>query len=436
MVYYFSLADSWWLVVVSYTSFLTFSMASQAGRARELLAGRTPYFHMLAWSLPLVLTIAILATNRVEGSAISGICLVGYSVPVERLVWVLLPHTAVLCLAATYTGRTVRLLGGLGWGGAAPPGQARVRCTVARILGFTGGLAACLITALACHAHTAAHHTTWRAALDKLVLCNLRVGLGTQDSGQCVLASRPRLGLLQLELLSVFLAGLLCATWVATRASLATWRCALARLLGRAPARPVRLSKHQLIAQAFAKRAELQAAGRLSLSFHSEHGDPLGLGGHSVQSSGEFSSAWAAALPHLVTRRGGLCGPEQLGLARRNSVDSVSNISRSVSIRSGVFSWLGRAGEHSLDSSLASAAPGLSDLARLQSIYDEATRSTGKKRSKREFFRSHRTRLRRPWSRSSSRRQSTTSRASENSSVFSQLSQVGRTCQSTLQDVL
>ena len=50
--------------------------------------------------------------------------------------------------------------------------------------------------------------------------------------------------------------------------------------------RPVRLSTHQQIAQAFAKRAELQAAGRLNLSFHSEHGDPLGLGGHSVQSSG------------------------------------------------------------------------------------------------------------------------------------------------------
>lgn len=60
-----------------------------------------------------------------------------------------------------------------------------------------------------------------------------------------------------------------------------------------------------------------------------------------------------------------------------------------------------------------------SDLDRLQSIYDETVR--GKKRSKRDFFRSHKQKLR-PWSRVSGRRRSVTSRTDSNtSSVFSQV---------------
>jgi smoothened protein len=39
---------------------------------------------------------------------------------------------------------------------------------------------------------------------------------------------------------------------------------------------PVRLKKHKVIAQAFAKRKTFNKAGRLSLSFHSTHEDPVG----------------------------------------------------------------------------------------------------------------------------------------------------------------
>ena len=132
------------------------------------------------------------------------------------------------------------------------------------------------------------------------------------------------------------------------------------------------------------------------------------------ETSGDFSSGWAAALPHLVTRRPGLCGAQELGLARRASIDSVSNISRSVSIRSGRFSWLG-----SRKGSAESQEIGQSDLDRLQAIYDETIK--GKKRSKRDFFRTHRQKVLKPWSRLSSRRNSVTSRGSSSSSVISQV---------------
>ena len=87
------------------------------------------------------------------------------------------------------------------------------------------------------------------------------------------------------------------------------------------------------------------------------------------------------------------------------------------------FSWF--TGLSRKNSSTSNMSIQQSDLERLQSIYNEAIKPSSKKRSKREFFKHHRSKMR-PWSRSTnrSRRNSVTSRGSDNSSVFSQFSQV------------
>eukprot|EP00092_Neocalanus_flemingeri_P027713 GFUD01030083.1.p1 GENE.GFUD01030083.1~~GFUD01030083.1.p1 ORF type:complete len:1052 (+),score=290.32 GFUD01030083.1:52-3156(+) len=422
LVYYFSIAASVWLVVVSYSWFITFTWASQPNKVKEVLTSRAAYFHLVAWSIPLVLTVVILALNKVDGDAVSGICFVGYDSLADRGVFVLLPHCVALGVAAFFTMRSVRVLGDIIWGVGREvlPDKAggKVRRTVCRILVFSVLVVLCVVVALVCHFYRFSRKEVWEVALKELVLCNLRQQLkdGLQE---CNLSSKPSLTMLELELLCMFGAGILCSSWVWTRSSLNSWMLAVKQLFGGEGGRPVKLRKHQLIAQAFAKRAELQANGRLSLTFQSAHDDPLGLD-IDCESSGDFSSAWAAALPHLVTRRGGLCGAEQLGLGtRRGSMESVSNISRSISIRSNGFSWLGSR-KGSVDSTQSIQQD---DLARLQSIYDETIKT--KKRSKREFFKSHKSRMR-PWSRASrrSRSGSITSRASDNSSVFSQFSQV------------
>ena len=64
MVYYFSIAAAVWLVIFAY-SWSVYITATPM-KAREVLAGRDAYFHMAAWSLPLVLTILVMATNKVR----------------------------------------------------------------------------------------------------------------------------------------------------------------------------------------------------------------------------------------------------------------------------------------------------------------------------------------------------------------------------------
>lgn len=82
----------------------------------------------------------------------------------------------------------------------------------------------------------------------------------------------------------------------------------------------------------------LYHAGRLSITFHNTHTDPVGLNFdlNSVASN-DLSSTWAAALPKLVNRRGALTGAAtgSVSSQRRNSMDSEISFSvRRVSVES------------------------------------------------------------------------------------------------------
>ena len=422
LVYFFSLSAAVWAVVVSYSWYITFTWAgSQPNKVQTILTQRSPYFHMAALSLPLVLTIIVLASNKVDGSYISGICFVGYNSSLDQGLLVYLPLFCCLAVGGYFTSKSVGLLleilREVSKGVLPEEAGVKVRRTVTRILVFSVLVSLGVLTATSCHLYSLDRRGGWTAALDSLVRCNIGQHLGQSQVTACSLEQRPSVPVIQLQLLCMFGAGVLCSSWVWTRNSVTSWTLAVRHLLNRGE-RPVKLHKHELIAQAFAKRAELQANGRLSLSFHSQHEDPLGMEGvleANPETSGDFSSGWAAALPHLIQRRPGLCGADQLGLGRRMSLESVSNISQSVSIRSGRFSWFGSR-KGSMDSNMSIKQ---TDLDRLQSIYENAIKPS-KKRSKREFFKSHKSRMR-PWSRSTtrSRRNSVTSRGSDNSSVFS-----------------
>lgn len=82
----------------------------------------------------------------------------------------------------------------------------------------------------------------------------------------------------------------------------------------------------------------LYQAGRLSITFHNTHTDPVGLvyDLNSVASN-DLSSTWAAALPKLVNRRDALTGAAtgSVSSQRRNSLDSEISFSvRRVSVES------------------------------------------------------------------------------------------------------
>lgn len=141
----------------------------------------------------------------------------------------------------------------------------------------------------------------------------------------------------------------------------------------------VRIRKHKIIAQAFAKRKDLNHMGRMSISIQSTHDDPVGFGNLNdlnSAASNDVSSAWAAAIPKFVTRRGAIVGAAGAFGLRRNSLDS--EISMSAVRRISVESRASQSRRHSFDSQYSVHSHQTTDLERLTRLH---FRHGGRKRN-------------------------------------------------------
>ncbi|XP_056884399.1 frizzled-7-A-like [Takifugu flavidus] len=98
VLYFFSMASSIWWVVLSLAWFLSAGMKWGA----EAIEEYSPYFHLVAWAVPALKTIAVVATGQVEGDVLTGVCYVGiYSV--EALwAFVLAPLIVYLFTGASF----------------------------------------------------------------------------------------------------------------------------------------------------------------------------------------------------------------------------------------------------------------------------------------------------------------------------------------------
>lgn len=73
LIYFFGMASSIWWVILSFTWFL----AAGLKWGQEAIASYSQYFHLAAWLIPSVKSIAVLAMSSVDGDPVAGICFVG-----------------------------------------------------------------------------------------------------------------------------------------------------------------------------------------------------------------------------------------------------------------------------------------------------------------------------------------------------------------------
>jgi hypothetical protein len=78
---------------------------SIAGKIQERIDKKSAYFHMVAWSLPLVLTITTMALGEIDGDSVAGICFVGYVNQAARVGFLLGPITTVLLVGGYFLSR-------------------------------------------------------------------------------------------------------------------------------------------------------------------------------------------------------------------------------------------------------------------------------------------------------------------------------------------
>ncbi|XP_015282185.1 PREDICTED: frizzled-8, partial [Gekko japonicus] len=98
LVYFFGMASSIWWVILSLTWFLAAGMKW----GNEAIAGYAQYFHLAAWLLPSVKSIAVLALSSVDGDPVAGICYVGNQSLENQRGFVLAPLLIYLAIGSMF----------------------------------------------------------------------------------------------------------------------------------------------------------------------------------------------------------------------------------------------------------------------------------------------------------------------------------------------
>lgn len=98
LVYFFGMASSIWWVVLSFTWFL----AAGLKWGNEAITKHSHYFHLAAWIIPTIQSVAVLLLNAIDGDPISGICYVG-NLSVNNLrTFVVAPLVIYLIIGTTF----------------------------------------------------------------------------------------------------------------------------------------------------------------------------------------------------------------------------------------------------------------------------------------------------------------------------------------------
>ncbi|NXD44034.1 SMO protein, partial [Copsychus sechellarum] len=313
IVYYSLMSGVIWFVMLTYAWHTSFKAL---GTTYQPLLGKTSYFHLITWSIPFVLTVAILAVAQVDGDSVSGICFVGYKNYRYRAGFVLAPIGLVLIVGGYFLIRGVMTLFSIKSnhpGLLSEKAASKINETMLR-LGIFGFLAfGFVFITFGCHFYDFFNQAEWERSFREYVLCEANVTIATQTNKpipECEIKNRPSLLVEKINLFAMFGTGVSMSTWVWTKATLLIWKRTWCRLTGQSDDQPKRIKKSKMIAKAFSKRKELlRDPGReLSFSMHtvSHDGPVAGLAFNINEPSADVSSAWAQHVTKMVARRGAI----------------------------------------------------------------------------------------------------------------------------------
>ncbi|NWR81257.1 SMO protein, partial [Centropus unirufus] len=313
IVYYSLMSGVIWFVMLTYAWHTSFRAL---GTTHQPLLGKTSYFHLITWSIPFVLTVAILAVAQVDGDSVSGICFVGYKNYRYRAGFVLAPIGLVLIVGGYFLIQGVMTLFSIKSnhpGLLSEKAASKINETMLR-LGIFGFLAfGFVFITFGCHFYDFFNQAEWERSFREYVLCEANVTIATQTNKpipDCEIKNRPSLLVEKINLFAMFGTGISMSTWVWTKATLLIWKRTWCRLTGQSDDQPKRIKKSKMIAKAFSKRKELlRDPGReLSFSMHtvSHDGPVAGLAFDINEPSADVSSAWAQHVTKMVARRGAI----------------------------------------------------------------------------------------------------------------------------------
>ncbi|XP_066159357.1 protein smoothened isoform X1 [Euwallacea fornicatus] len=331
VVYYFLIAGLVWFMIFCYSWYMNSLQA--LGKIQERIDKKEAYFHLVAWSLPLMLTITTMAIGEIDGDYITGICFVGFANWAARIGLFLFPFAAIMLVSIYIIIRGLILLVKVQIDSKeiiSENSTRKIRSNIIRMTVFTIFMVIFCVVTIVYHVYVASNRDLWQTSLENYVWCKL-TSFGTGYS-HCKQSERPSVAMLQLHLIAVFGKGAAMASWVWYSATLHAWGRFIRKKFHCEVEEPLKIKKHKIIARVFARRKKFNEGGVISIC-SANHTDPVGLQFelNSAASNGLNLTSWAKNLPRLVNRRPAV--PNDVGAD--NSYQSIDSVSyRHVSIES------------------------------------------------------------------------------------------------------
>lgn len=97
-LYFFTMSSAIWWVILTITWFLSAGLKW----SHEAIESNSHYFHLMAWAVPAIKTITVLAMNKVEGDVLTGVCFVGLWNQSYLAGFVLIPLLVYLVVGALF----------------------------------------------------------------------------------------------------------------------------------------------------------------------------------------------------------------------------------------------------------------------------------------------------------------------------------------------
>ena len=208
MVYYFQMASAIWWVVLTLTWFL----AAALKWGEEAVERLWLLYHILAWSIPAIQVILVLALRLVDGDQLSGLCYTGNHNLIGLGVFVFLPLTVYLLLGFAFlvVGFTalVNIRHQLQRDAAKSRklGRLIIRIGVYSLLYTVPN-----VVLLILHTYSLSQQESWET---HYIQC--------QATGECILA--PSFGAFLLKYLMIFAIGIFSTSWILSRKTLSAWQ--------------------------------------------------------------------------------------------------------------------------------------------------------------------------------------------------------------------
>ncbi|KAJ0027030.1 hypothetical protein NQD34_018030 [Periophthalmus magnuspinnatus] len=216
VLYFFTVAGSVWWVILTITWFL----AAVPKWGSEAIEKKALLFHACAWGLPGVLTVALLAMNKIEGDSVSGVCFVGlYNLTTLR--WFLLVPLGLdvvvgvaLLLAGIAALNRVRMEIPL-----EKENQEKLVKFMIRIGVFSVLYLVPLLTVLACYFYENSYRGVWETTWVQEKCKDYHIPCPYQVEQ----TSRPDLALFLIKYLMMLIVGIPSVFWVGSKKTCFEW---------------------------------------------------------------------------------------------------------------------------------------------------------------------------------------------------------------------